>query len=359
MTQERLAEALCISPQAVSRWETDAAMPDISLLPAICHLFDVSADTLLGINGERKEQQIREISQNSYSFSSRGYYEDARRILEDGLRQFPNAEQLTCDLMYISYWQATRREEVTGDEKDDFRRQAIALGERLLESCTKDHIRHSAIQILCFAYRDIGEEEKARELARSMPNMSVSQEMLLPDLLDGTDGYQAQHNLVFNLVQFLGNQLGGAMNYKLDTGEWAYTNEEIAVLREKRIAFYELFFEDGDFGFYHTKLSDCHTAQAKHYAGLGDRERVLSHLTRAAEHAIKFTVEFNENATHTSLAFRGQTYGVFSTSNRDNDALQLLKEMEKPRYDFVREEKVFLSIKERLEKHAGFWNVKQ
>ena len=31
MTQEQLAELLSISPQAVSRWETDVAMPDISL----------------------------------------------------------------------------------------------------------------------------------------------------------------------------------------------------------------------------------------------------------------------------------------------------------------------------------------
>ena len=32
MTQEKLAELLSISPQAVSRWETDVAMPDISAL---------------------------------------------------------------------------------------------------------------------------------------------------------------------------------------------------------------------------------------------------------------------------------------------------------------------------------------
>jgi transcriptional regulator with XRE-family HTH domain len=35
MTQENLAELLSISPQAVSRWETDVAMPDISLLPPL------------------------------------------------------------------------------------------------------------------------------------------------------------------------------------------------------------------------------------------------------------------------------------------------------------------------------------
>ena len=55
LTQEKLAELLNISPQAVSRWETDAAMPDISLLPPLANLFGVSTDHLLGMDTYRKD----------------------------------------------------------------------------------------------------------------------------------------------------------------------------------------------------------------------------------------------------------------------------------------------------------------
>ena len=48
MTQEQLAQKLAISPQAVSRWETDFAMPDISLIVPIAEIFEVSTDVLLG-----------------------------------------------------------------------------------------------------------------------------------------------------------------------------------------------------------------------------------------------------------------------------------------------------------------------
>ena len=58
MTQEALAEALNISPQAVSRWELNLAMPDITLLPAPASLFDVTSDELLGIRTPLQQQRL-------------------------------------------------------------------------------------------------------------------------------------------------------------------------------------------------------------------------------------------------------------------------------------------------------------
>lgn len=48
MTQEKLATALGITNQAVSKWENDQCCPDIEQLPALAELFGVSIDALLG-----------------------------------------------------------------------------------------------------------------------------------------------------------------------------------------------------------------------------------------------------------------------------------------------------------------------
>lgn len=48
MTQEALANALGVTNQAVSKWESDQSCPDISLLPSIAELFHVSIDSLFG-----------------------------------------------------------------------------------------------------------------------------------------------------------------------------------------------------------------------------------------------------------------------------------------------------------------------
>ena len=46
-TQERLANELNVSPQAVSKWENDINYPDISLLPDLARFLGVSIDELL------------------------------------------------------------------------------------------------------------------------------------------------------------------------------------------------------------------------------------------------------------------------------------------------------------------------
>lgn len=46
VTQEQLALALNISPQAVSKWETNTSLPDTQTLPLIAEYFEVSVDYL-------------------------------------------------------------------------------------------------------------------------------------------------------------------------------------------------------------------------------------------------------------------------------------------------------------------------
>lgn len=54
LKQDALAEALGVSPQAVSKWENDQTCPDISLLPKLADLLGVSVDELLS----GKEQEL-------------------------------------------------------------------------------------------------------------------------------------------------------------------------------------------------------------------------------------------------------------------------------------------------------------
>ncbi len=54
VTQEKLADYLNISYQAVSKWENGLALPDLSLIPALSNFFGVTSDYLLDISLDKK-----------------------------------------------------------------------------------------------------------------------------------------------------------------------------------------------------------------------------------------------------------------------------------------------------------------
>ena len=48
LSQEQLADLINMSRQAISKWETDQAAPDIEKVSLLCDIFKISADELLG-----------------------------------------------------------------------------------------------------------------------------------------------------------------------------------------------------------------------------------------------------------------------------------------------------------------------
>ena len=67
MTQEQVAERLGVSPQAVSKWENDVSCPDVTMIPRIAQLFNVSTDELLGL----KASTVRPADTASYNSGHR------------------------------------------------------------------------------------------------------------------------------------------------------------------------------------------------------------------------------------------------------------------------------------------------
>ena len=64
--QDELAEYLGVSAQAVSKWETSASTPDITLLPNIATYFGVSIDELFALPEESQFERI----ENMLSYES-------------------------------------------------------------------------------------------------------------------------------------------------------------------------------------------------------------------------------------------------------------------------------------------------
>lgn len=63
LSQERLAEKLCVSRSAIAKWETDKGMPDVENLKYLSRLLNVSVDYLLSDEDSADAAVIREAYQ--------------------------------------------------------------------------------------------------------------------------------------------------------------------------------------------------------------------------------------------------------------------------------------------------------
>ncbi len=59
MTQLELAEMMGVTDKAVSKWERDLSFPDISSLPKLAEVFDVSVDELIKAKSTPKESVLK------------------------------------------------------------------------------------------------------------------------------------------------------------------------------------------------------------------------------------------------------------------------------------------------------------
>ena len=107
MTQEKLAELLNISPQAVSRWETGAAMPDISLLPPLATLFSVTTDFLLGMDTYQKDLRKAEFDEAFFEYWKHDDKQKNYEIAVQAVAEYPGnmeyVEWLASAEFYVAF----------------------------------------------------------------------------------------------------------------------------------------------------------------------------------------------------------------------------------------------------------------
>ena len=97
MTQKDLADRLNVSDKTVSRWERDDGTPDLSLIPVIAEIFQVTCDELL--RGERKSPEEREL-QEDRGATPKGE-KQRQRLLNSTLSQYRTQTYISMGLSVV------------------------------------------------------------------------------------------------------------------------------------------------------------------------------------------------------------------------------------------------------------------
>ena len=170
-TQEALAEAIGVSFQAVSKWETNVSLPDIALLPALSHYFGVSADEILGIDNRKAQEEIEKIYKESWKFRESDPAA-ARSILEAGLKQYPDNEYLLMNLLYVLDYEKQPEE-------------AARTAAKLIDTATDDAVKYEGYRFLGYAYKAAGDEASAVNAVLQIPDFWCSRRELLAEVASG------------------------------------------------------------------------------------------------------------------------------------------------------------------------------
>ena len=202
-TQDNLAEALGVTAQAVSRWESSGSYPDMEMIPAIANYFHVSIDELFGYHDER-EEKIKTILDNAtkiltkqgftmYQGSLSDDVEECVNMLRAASEEFPNEPKILLKLAqalhmwgWNKYGGKGRPADSTGiieydsdsNAKNVFWQEAIRVYEKLLKSNPSSEDREIAICQITPLYCRMGEYEKAKALANDQNTIIICKELL-------------------------------------------------------------------------------------------------------------------------------------------------------------------------------------
>lgn len=345
LTQEQLAEYLGITAKAISQWETDRTAPDLSQLPILCNLFNVTSDTLLGIDISLKQKKIDEIYDAAYAKACSGDHKTSINMWLEGIQCYPDSFKLIIEYItevYIYYQML--------EDKDLHIERALSYIDRIILESTDSKIRNKAVEIACMWYPKIDKTQKAIELAHTLPDVSCDEMLTL--IYTGKKKHNIwQRNIMGKFTRAIGD-LSSYARCVDDEGNDIFSDREKIVLCKKQIEMFKLFFEQGDYMYHSQYIEVSYRTLATIYARNNDDKEVLNCLFEAAKYAIKFDT-YDYEAEHKSLIARGDVAGGvwwYDEHNRSFDLLEWIKNDKT--FDFVRKSKDFEKIVQRLESVA-------
>ncbi|MGX8835620.1 helix-turn-helix domain-containing protein [Amedibacillus sp. YH-ame6] len=172
-TQKQLAQLCNVSSAAISKWENNQSLPDISTLPILARIFQISIDELLCFEPELSLQQVDELVKDIVEKFSSTSFEDAMAYCKNIVRMYPNSEMLKFKIagsigtITIYLYQSEQPQKYT-EQFQDYAKQLITP---ILTS--KDLIiRQGACILMSTYFAKEGNTQESLDLIQSIPKLS-------------------------------------------------------------------------------------------------------------------------------------------------------------------------------------------
>ena len=328
LTQEELAEKIGVTAQAISKWENESGMPDLSQIVPLAHVFGVSTDTILGTGDIKKNEDISEImrrAQSKLTFPlTSECLTDKYNVLLEGLKIYPNNFTLILQCMELEISLAYPQNPIY-DEKN---------AKALYESCEKhantifsydDNVNRilRARMIMLMLHCANGKFEEARRQAEKFPSRA---DFNIHKMYSIHAHWQKDYKTEITSWQFYIMNLLHALLYGAVSLGKAYDlteeSEKAMDLYERLIKILDVIFDgEAKMPFHHVEGGDIYVLLAEKAMEFSNAELALENL----EKAIKYDIEDKEELI--ASGFKIESPFLSNVGGRLGDRFQNLDEI--------------------------------
>ncbi|MBO4355790.1 MAG: helix-turn-helix transcriptional regulator [Clostridia bacterium] len=294
ITQEKLAQYLNVSFQAVSKWETGNTYPDITLLPDIARFFGVTVDELLCVEKIDEKRLFEDYYQKAEDMFRCGDRAGALTLWQEAYKRMPN--NIDVKEMLMSSYFDTDREKYFNEFFD--------LATDIVNGSTDGrawamYYKGQAISQLARVFAERGEMKEAQKWARKSVPIFNSMEIIETMIDNGED---LVNDVAFCTYWFLEELFFLAC--RIDDDNKINISDDYKQRCFITVAqIYEALYKNNDMGFEQfNHLCNLHQGIAKYEAmKKGNEDIIKYHLEKAADFCKKSMSIKEHRLTHPML----------------------------------------------------------
>lgn len=295
LTQEQLAERLGVSFQAISKWETNAAVPDISMFPVLANFYRVTTDELLGVDITLANEKIEQYGCEVYRLLGEWKLEEAVDQARRACNEFPGSD----DLRFLLAHTLEQAQHVIRTREENLS-EAISILEKILETSTDTGGRIACHAALARLYKNSGNTEKALAFANQLSGLQNTRPctILKMGLKQGPDRVQFVRNCISQFCSWIETgieSLCGIWPYEYSD---ALTHEDQIALLDSMLALQSVIYGN-ELLAGNMKAMQYAYIKAALYCQIGNIDAALDELEKAVVYAEKFDT-YDEDAAYAS-----------------------------------------------------------
>ena len=306
LTQEKLAELLNVTPQAVSKWENDTGIPDVSQIIPLSNIFEVSTDIILGKESFETEEEVIEMINTVDELIYKEKRYEAYLYIQEQLKKHPSnlkllqkSIELCCQLGYYEN-DCYDYEHANEIYKTAHKQEKIIIN---LSSSITDILRARYIMMLLHIsnmnYKLAEEEAKMFPFRNDMTihNMYSYIHHSLKNY--EYQAYNSKVDLSYHLESSIDNIVSIANAY-----EMLNDNQKALLFYKKALEYIKFFFKEEILPPLHIRYGkDIYLCIAKIYIKLNQNEKALKYLSMMVDYDVNVRNNYTEDKRPNSIFF--------------------------------------------------------